>query len=83
VTGYTDNTPIGSGLQQRRIEPPLHLSLQRAQAVAQYFIAHGVDPSLLTAQALQNPDPVALHDTAGQDRIQDNRFELTLRGPGN
>jgi flagellar motor protein MotB len=82
VTGYTDNAAVGGSQQRQGIETRLQLSLRRAQTITQYFIVHGVDPKLVTTQALQDPDRVARNESAAQGP-QDNRIELTLMGPGN
>ena len=60
VRGYTDNTPIGQPLQTAGVSDNLDLSARRAMSVARYLVAHGVNPSLLSAQAFGATNPVEM-----------------------
>jgi chemotaxis protein MotB len=81
VSGYTDNVPIGPELRQQGVASNQELSLRRAQTVANFLIAQGVNPNLVSTQGLGEADPVAPNDTP-QGRTQNRRVELTLAGPG-
>ena len=82
VNGYTDNVPIGPGLMRQGITSNLILSQKRAENVAQFMIAQGVNPSLITTQGFGDANPVASNDTA-DGRAQNRRVELVLAGSGN
>ena len=82
VNGYTDNVPIGPGLQRQGITSNLELSQKRADTVMQFLIAQGVNPALVSAQGFGDANPVASNDTP-QGRAQNRRVELTLAGSGN
>jgi len=82
VNGYTDNVPIGPGLQRQGITSNLELSQKRADTVMQFLIAQGVNPALVSAQGFGEATPVASNDTP-QGRAQNRRVELTLAGTGN
>jgi chemotaxis protein MotB len=82
VNGYTDNVPIGPGLQRQGITSNLELSQKRADTVMQYLIAQGANPSLVSAQGFGEANPVASNDTP-EGRAQNRRVELTLAGAGN
>jgi chemotaxis protein MotB len=77
VIGYTDNQPIGPGLQQKGISSNKELSQRRAEAVRQAFIAHGVDPSTIKAEGHADSNPVASNDTA-KGRAQNRRVEIAI-----
>jgi chemotaxis protein MotB len=81
VNGYTDNVPIGPGLQRQGITSNLELSQKRADTVMQYLIAQGVNPNLVSAHGFGEADPVASNDTP-EGRAQNRRVELTLAGAG-
>lgn len=68
VAGHTDAT--GSMRLNQR------LSQQRAEAVAAYFTAHGVDSGRLTAKGYGPSRPAATNDTA-DGRAKNRRVELT------
>jgi chemotaxis protein MotB len=53
------------------------LSQKRADAVMQYLISQGVNPSLVEAKGFGDADPVASNDTA-QGRAKNRRVELAL-----
>ena len=68
VDGHTDNT--GSASVNAR------LSKQRAEAVRQYLIEHGVPEDRLTAKGYGPSKPIASNKTA-EGRAQNRRVELT------
>jgi outer membrane protein OmpA-like peptidoglycan-associated protein len=68
VDGHTDNT--GSASVNAR------LSKQRAEAVRQYLIDHGVPENRLTAKGYGPSKPIASNKTA-EGRAQNRRVELT------
>jgi len=82
VNGYTDNVPIGAGLVRQGVTSNLILSQKRAENVAQFMIAQGVNPSLVSTQGFGDADPVASNDTA-EGRAQNRRVEIVLAGSGN
>ena len=45
VSGYTDNAPIGPALQRQGVTSNQELSQKRADAVMQFLISQGVDPT--------------------------------------
>ena len=51
VAGYTDNVPVGAGLQAKGVSNNLDLSAERAVAIATYLTSHGVKPDLISAHA--------------------------------
>ena len=77
VNGYTDNTPIGPGLQQQGITSNQLLSEKRADAVMNYLITQGVKPDLVAARGYGATSPVASNTTAS-GRSENRRVELTL-----
>jgi outer membrane protein OmpA-like peptidoglycan-associated protein len=70
VVGYTDST--GS------YNYNLDLSQRRAQAVAEYLQAQGVNSSRISTQGLGPADPIASNASA-EGRAQNRRVEITLR----
>jgi chemotaxis protein MotB len=81
VTGYTDNTPVGAGLQAQGVTSNEILSQKRADNVMQYMISQGVKPELIAARGFGDTYPVA-PNTSAQSRAQNRRVEITLAGPG-
>jgi chemotaxis protein MotB len=81
VTGYTDDTPIGAGLKKQGVATNQELSEKRADAVMQYMISQGANPSLLTAQGMGEQNPVAPNDNA-TDRAKNRRVEVSLAESG-
>lgn len=77
VNGYTDNTPIGPGLQSQGVTSNEQLSQKRADAVMNFLIAHGVKRDLVSAHGYGAKDPVASNDTA-KGRAANRRVELEL-----
>ena len=80
VTGYTDNTPVGAGLQAQGITSNEVLSQKRADTVMQYMISQGVKPELIAARGFGDTYPV-IPNTNAQSRAQNRRVEVTLAGP--
>jgi chemotaxis protein MotB len=79
VSGYTDDSPIGSDLKQQGVTSNQQLSQKRADAVMQFLISQGVKPNMVTAQGFGEADPVAPNDTP-QGRAQNRRVELSVAG---
>ena len=77
VNGYTDNTPIGTALQQQGVTTNQQLSEKRADSVMNYLITQGVKPDLLAARGYGDTSPVASNDSA-RGRAANRRVELTL-----
>jgi chemotaxis protein MotB len=81
VYGYTDNAPVGPGLQAMGVADNLDLSTKRAATVASYLIAQGINPNITSAKGFGDTHPVASNDTP-QGRAQNRRIEITVQGPG-
>ena len=79
VSGYTDDGPVGSNLEQQGITSNQQLSQKRADAVMQFLISQGVKPNMVTAQGFGEADPVVPNDTP-QGRAQNRRVELSVVG---
>jgi outer membrane protein OmpA-like peptidoglycan-associated protein len=79
VNGYTDVVPVGPRLEEQGVSSNQELSQKRAEAVRDFLIARGVDPSLVTAVGHGAANPVAANDTA-QGRSKNRRVELSLGG---
>jgi chemotaxis protein MotB len=77
VSGYTDNAPIGAALRRQGVTSNDELSQKRADAVMQFLISQGVDPTLVSAHGYGEADPVASNDTAS-GRAKNRRVELSL-----
>ena len=80
VNGYTDNAPVGPGLQREGISSNQILSQKRAENVMEYLISQGVKPDMVAAQGYGDTSPAAPNNTA-QGRAQNRRVELTLAKP--
>jgi len=81
VYGYTDNLPVGPGLQQQGIPDNLVLSTRRATTVVNFLISQGINPNIISAKGVGDTRPVAPNDTP-QGRAQNRRMEITVQGPG-
>ena len=81
VYGFTDNVPVGPELQHQGIPDNLVLSTRRAATVANFLVAQGINPNLVSAKGVGDTRPVAPNDTP-QGRAQNRRIEITLQGPG-
>ena len=77
VSGYTDNAPIGPELRRQGVTSNQDLSQKRADAVMQFLISQGVDPTLVSARGYGEADPDASNDTPA-GRAQNRRVELSL-----
>jgi len=77
VSGYTDNAPIGPELRRQGVTSNQDLSQKRADAVMQFLISQGVDPTLVSAHGYGEANPVASNDTPA-GRAQNRRVELSL-----
>lgn len=82
VYGYTDDQGIGESLKKQGIKTNLDLSSKRADAVADYLRAHGVDAKILSAKGRGETHPVAPNNAAA-GRAQNRRIEIVVEGPGN
>ena len=69
IYGHTDNT----GSREINVK----LSNERAESVAKYLIANGVDGSRLTTQGKAYDEPVASNETA-EGRAQNRRVEVYI-----
>jgi chemotaxis protein MotB len=76
VNGYTDNAPIGAGLQRQGVTSNLMLSQKRAESVMQFMISQGVRPDMVSAVGHGDADPIASNRTP-QGRAQNRRVEIT------
>jgi chemotaxis protein MotB len=81
VYGYTDNLPVGPGLQQQGIPDNLVLSTRRAADVVTFLVSQGVPAASISAKGFGDTKPVASNDTP-QGRAQNRRIEITIQGPG-
>jgi chemotaxis protein MotB len=81
VIGYTDNTPVGPGLQSMGIRDNIQLSLKRASEAVSFFQSQGVNPSLLNAQGFGDANPVASNATP-EGQARNRRIEIVLNGDG-
>jgi chemotaxis protein MotB len=77
VNGYTDNAPVGPGLQRRGVTSNQMLSEKRARTVADFLVTQGMDPGLVSAVGYGDHDPIASNATA-QGRRKNRRVELAL-----
>jgi outer membrane protein OmpA-like peptidoglycan-associated protein/uncharacterized protein YidB (DUF937 family) len=68
VGGYTDNTGDSAS--------NLQLSQQRADAVRDYLVKQGVDPSALVAKGYGDTKPIASNDTE-EGKFRNRRIEFT------
>lgn len=80
VTGYTDNAPIGAELRRRGVTSNQMLAEKRAESVAQFLVAQGFTPDLVSATGLGEANPVASNATP-QGRAKNRRVELSLAPP--
>ena len=77
VTSYTDNAPIGARLRAEGVDSNQALSEKRAQAVRDFLISRGVNPSLVAARGMGEADPVASNSTPA-GREQNRRVVLSV-----
>ena len=81
VYGYTDNAPVGPALQREGVPDNLVLSTRRAATVANFLVAQGVNPNIVSAKGFGDTHPVATNDTT-EGRAQNRRIVITVQGPG-
>ena len=81
VYGYTDNTPVGPELRRQGVPDNLVLSTRRASTVANFLIAQGLNPNIVSAKGFGDTHPVASNDTP-DGRAQNRCIVITVQGPG-
>ena len=81
VYGYTDNLPVGPGLQRAGIANNIDLSSRRADNVVAYLSSQGVNPNVISAKGFGDTHVVAPNDTP-DGRAKNRRIEIVLEGPG-
>jgi len=81
VYGYTDDEKVGPPLKKQGINSNMELSSKRADVVADYLRAHGIDPALISAKGRAETHPVAPNDSAA-GRAKNRRVEIVVEGPG-
>jgi chemotaxis protein MotB len=77
VKGYTDNVPVGAALAQKGVTSNEILSQKRAEAVMEYIVSQGFNPSLMRAQGMGDANPVASNNSAS-GRAQNRRVEISV-----
>ena len=77
VNGYTDNAPIGPGLEKQGITSNEILSQKRAENVMQFLISQGVKPDMISAKGYGDSEPIAPNNTAA-GRAKNRRVEIAL-----
>jgi chemotaxis protein MotB len=81
VYGYTDDQKVGPPLKKMGINSNMDLSSKRADVVADYLRAHGVDPALISAKGRAETHPAAPNDSA-EGRAKNRRVEIVVEGAG-
>ncbi len=81
VYGYTDDEKVGPPLKKLGINSNMELSSKRADVVADYLRAHGINPALISAKGRAETHPVATNTTAA-GRSQNRRVEIVVEGAG-
>jgi len=81
VYGYTDNAKVGRDLVKQGIPDNLVLSTRRATSVANFLIAQGINPNIISAKGFGDTHPKAPNDTP-QGRAVNRRIVITVQGPG-
>lgn len=76
IEGHTDNNPIAGALA-KRYPTNWELSAARAINVTRYLEKEGIDPSILSAAAFGEYQPVAENDTPG-GRAKNRRIAIIL-----
>jgi chemotaxis protein MotB len=76
IEGHTDNIPIAGALA-KRYPTNWELSAARALNVTRYLEKEGIDPSILSAAAFGEYQPVAENDTPG-GRAKNRRIAIIL-----
>jgi chemotaxis protein MotB len=81
VYGYTDDEKVGPPLKKMGINSNMELSSKRADVVADYLRAHGIDPKLISAKGRAETHPAAPNNTP-TGRAQNRRVEIVVEGSG-
>ncbi len=81
VYGHTDNEPVGAQLQSQGIPDNMVLSTRRASTVANFLVAQGIDPKIISAKGFGDTHPVAANNTS-EGRATNRRIVITVQGPG-
>ncbi|HXC27164.1 MAG TPA: OmpA family protein [Stellaceae bacterium] len=81
VYGYTDDENVGPPLKKMGINSNMELSSKRAEMVADYLRAHGIDPALISAKGRAETHPLAPNDSA-TGRAKNRRVEIVVGGSG-
>ena len=76
VEGHTDNIPIAGALA-KRYPTNWELSAARALNVTRYLEKEGIDPSMLSAAAFGEYQPIAENDTP-EGRAKNRRIAIIL-----
>ncbi len=76
VTGHTDNVPIRTA----RFPSNWHLSEERARAVRDILVRHGIAPTNVKAEGRADGEPTAANDSA-INRALNRRVVITLSVP--
>ncbi|HUI44470.1 MAG TPA: OmpA family protein [Nitrospirota bacterium] len=76
IEGYTDNVPIGSGLEAK-FPTNWELSTSRATTVVRYLQNDGIDPERLSACGYSEYRPVASNNT-DEGKAKNRRIEIVL-----
>jgi outer membrane protein OmpA-like peptidoglycan-associated protein len=73
VKGHTalDDLPLAASATDR-----MDLSLRRAQAVADYLVAHGVSPEVVRVEGCSTFEPIVEHIYTADERDQNRRVEV-------
>jgi chemotaxis protein MotB len=81
VYGYTDSQKPGKSLTAQGIKTNLDLSSRRADTVADYLKANGIDPNILSTKGRGDTHPAGDNKTEA-GRAQNRRIEIVVEGPG-
>src|SRR5262249_40256367 len=81
VYGFTDNTPVGPELRRQGIPDNLVLSTRRAATVANFLVAQGINPNIVSAKGGGDPGGAATTDAPGGGAKKGGR-ELRVGGRG-
>lgn len=81
VYGYTDTEKPGPSLKKLGIKSNMELSSKRADAVANYLRARGIDPNILSAKGRAETHPVASNEIPS-GRARNRRIEIVVEGSG-
>ena len=76
IAGHTDNQKLAKGA---KFADNQQLSLARAQAVMNYLVKNGMDPTKLSVVGYGDTKPIATNDTL-EGRAKNRRVELVVSG---